>query len=524
MRKPATAAGFTRALFMFVAFVLAFAVGCARAPVRSPAVSGHWPTARWDTASPESQGIDSGVLIELLDFAVRKDVGVHDILIVRHGVLVFDAVFYPYDGEIPHDVASVTKSVTTTLLGAAIHGGKLDRLDRSIAALLHRQRPSMNRVTREITLEHLASMRSGLACGLSSPGEPELIAMMQRPDWVDFTLDLPMSHAPGRRFAYCSPGMHLLSAAITELTDKSEADFAAAAIFAPMGIAAWDWPSDPAGLSHGWGDLRLRPRDMAKIGLLMLHDGVWDGRRLLPAGWAATAARSRGRTSVGGDGYGLGWWIPSRELHGVFEARGRGGQRIVIWPALDLVVVTTGAGFEPGLIVPFLSRAIRGAKALPENQVLFRRLEEALVAARCQPKAVPAALPELAGQVSGRTYEMEANPLGFERVNFDFHAAEPTLSLELSGAMGDGTAGRFRFMLGFDGRYRITPAGPRGYAVAIRAAWHGPNRIDIDYVEPYGPNAFVLRVAFEDDRIRLSIRDRTGLYGEHLIAGRVRRK
>jgi len=522
MRKPESVAGFPSALF--AALVLFVAAGCARAPALSPAVSGRWPTARWDTASPESQGIDSSVLIELLAFAARRDFGVHDILIVRHGVLVFDAVFYPYDGETPHDVASVTKSVTTTLLGAAIHEGKLDRLDRSIAALLRRKRTSMNRAKREITLEHLASMRSGLACGLSPPGEPELIAMMQSSDWVDFTLDLPMSYTPGRRFAYCSPGMHLLSAAITELTGESEADFAATAIFAPMGIVAWDWPSDPAGLSHGWGDLRMHPRDMAKVGLLMLHDGVWDGRRLLPEGWATTAAQSRGPTSAGGDGYGLGWWVPIRELHGAFEARGRGGQRIVIWPALDLVVVTSGAGFEPGLLVPFLYRAIRGEKALPENQSLFHQLEEALAAARSEPKAVLTALPELAGHVSGRTYEMEANPLGFERLCFDFHAAEPTLSLELSDAMGTGAAGRFRFMLGFDGRYRITPAGPRGYAVAIRAAWRGPSRLDIDYVEPYGANAFVFRVEFEEDRIRLSIRDQTGLYGEHLIVGRVRRK
>ena len=99
MRKPESVAGFPSALF--AALVLFVAAGCARAPALSPAVSGRWPTARWDTASPESQGIDSSVLIELLAFAARRDFGVHDILIVRHGVLVFDAVFYPYDGENP---------------------------------------------------------------------------------------------------------------------------------------------------------------------------------------------------------------------------------------------------------------------------------------------------------------------------------------------------------------------------------------------------------------------------------------
>jgi len=500
---------------------LLVASGCTRARAPAPTVPEHWPTARWDTGSPEYEGIDSGVLLDLLAFVAHDDLGVHNILIVRHGRLVFDAVFYPYDGEIPHDIASVTKSVTTTLLGAAIHEGKLDRLDRPIAALLHRDGPSLDRAKREITLEHLASMRSGLACGLA-PGEPELIAMMQSPDWVGLTLDLPKSDPPGQRFAYCSPGMHLLSAAIAELTAESEADFAARVLFAPMGIVTGDWPRDPAGLNHGWGDLRLRPRDMAKLGLLMLHDGVWNGRRLLPTGWVATATRSRGPAGAGGVGYGLGWWVASGELAGAFVAQGRGGQRIFVWPALDLVVVTTGAGFEPHVLVPFLQRAVRGQGALPENEVTSRRLAAAMAAARVGPAAVPTALPALADRISGRSYQMQANPLGIERLGFDFRATEAALFLELSSAMGAGAAGRFTLRLGLDGRYRITPAGPRGYAVGLRGTWRAPNALDLDYVEPAGPNAFTLHAEFEADRVRLSVRDRTGLYGEHVILGRVR--
>jgi hypothetical protein len=318
--------------------------------------------------------------------------------------------------------------------------------------------------------------------------------------------------------------MHLLSAAITELTGESAADFAAHALFAPMGIVPGDWPRDRTGLSHGWGDLRLHPRDMAKLGLLMLHDGEWNGVRLLPMGWVTTATRSRGAVGAGGDGYGLGWWISSGDLDGAFEARGRGGQRILVWPALDLVVVTTGAGFEPGALVPFLSRALRSEAALPENEARSRQLAGALAAARAGPAAVRTALPELAGRISGRTYEMEANPLGFERIGFEFQSDRGTLLLELADSMGVGAAGRYSLDLGLDGRYRISSAGPRGYAVALRAAWRAPSGLDLDYVEPDGSNAFVMHAEFEADRIRLSVRDRTGLYGEHVMVGRVRRE
>jgi len=520
MRWPESVVRLPRGLLASAVLALAVASGCAHAPVPLPTAPVYWPTDRWQTASPESEGIDSGVLLELLGFAAREDLGIHSLLIVRRGRLVLDAAFYPYDGETPHDVASVTKSVTTTLLGAALQAGSLDRLDRPVVELLGRDGASLGRAKRRITLEHLASMRSGFVCGLE-PGEPELIAMMHSPDWVGFTLALPMSAPPGRRFAYCSPGTHLLSAAITELTGESQADFAAHGLFAPMGIVPGDWPRDPAGRSHGWGDLRLRPHDMAKLGLLMLHDGVWNGQRLLPAGWVAAATRSRGAVGAGGDGYGLGWWVLSGELAGAFAARGRGGQIVLVWPALDLIVVTTGAGFEPAVLVPFLSLAINGEVTLSENEALSRQLEAALAAARAGPKSVPAALPELAGRISDRTYALENNALGFERIGFTFESEKATLLLKLSDALGAGAAGDFALGLGLDGRYRITPAGPRHHAVALRATWRAPSGLDLDYVEPEGANALFMRADFEADQIRLLVRDRTGLYGEHVILGRV---
>jgi hypothetical protein len=176
------------------------------------------------------------------------------------------------------------------------------------------------------------------------------------------------------------------------------------------------------------------------------------------------------------------------------------------------------------VLVPFLSRAIRGEARLPENEGLSRKLEAALAAARAGPKSVPAALPELAGRISGKTYELENNPLGLERIGFTFESATATVVLKLSDAMGEAAAGDFTLGLGLDGRYRISPDGPRRYAVALRAGWRPPSGLDLDYVEPEGSNAFVMRGDFEADRIRLSVRDRTGLYGEQVILGRVRQR
>jgi CubicO group peptidase (beta-lactamase class C family) len=482
-----------------------------------------WPTRSWSTAAPETQGVDSEALAEMVEELSRGDTGAHSVLIVHHGVLVLEASFYPYDGETPHDVASVTKSVTTTLLGAAIADHRLGSLDRTLVSAIGADVDSLeNPAFAEITLGELAAMRSGLDCGLSA-GEPELIAMMQSDDWVRYALSLRQAHPPGTRFAYCSPGMHLLSAAISHLTGQSEAAFARRVLFGPLGIEPGPWPVDPAGYNHGWGDLRLRPRDMARIGLLYLHDGVWDGMRLLPKGWVADALRSRGETSPGGDGYGLGWWRPVGELEGAFEARGRGGQRIVVVPRLDLIVVTTGAGFDPRRIVPFVRGAIGDRDPLPPNPSAQARLNSAVAAARRAPPAVePATPPAMAARIRGRRFVFEPNPLGFEALSLRPSGSDAlALDLGLSGAMSAGTAGRYELLIGLDGRYRVTPHGPRDYAVAVRGAWSDASNLEVDYTEPAGSNRFDLVFRFEGDRLEAVVTDRTGLYGTHTLTARM---
>lgn len=504
----------------FIALVMLVLSGCGRGAApelpRPPAV---WPTTSWQAGSPENAGLDSAILAELINELAKSDSGVHSLLIVRHGVLVLEAYFYPYAGDVPHDVASVTKSVTITLLGALIAKGELSGLDQPVPPLLAADDSAAELPWQDaVTLENLASMRSGFDCGLK-PGEPELIAMMQSPDWIQFTLDLPRADSPGRRFAYCSPGMHLLSAAITARAGQSEAAFAERGLFGPLGIEPGDWPADPAGYNHGWGDLRLHPRDMAKIGLLFLHDGVWDGERILPERFVTDAIHSRGETTPGGEGYGLGWWLPTGDLKGVFEARGRGGQRIVVAPALDMIVVTTGAGFEPAQIIEPLNRAIivdsdgPGA-ANPEAQA---QLHAAIEAVRQGPPAVMknSDLP-LPAAMAGRTFSFAPNPLGFKTIALTkINDASARMNLDLSGAMGAGSAGAYQLSLGLDGRYRITQDGPRGYAVALRGAVTAGDRFKIDYVEPAGCNRFHFALRYEDDRLTVSVEDLTGLYGVH---------
>lgn len=496
-----TLAGFVRRLtaLCFLGAIGLVLVGCDGAPRIT-----QWPTEGWTESSPEAQGMDSGDLAGMVETVRRESLAVDSVLVVRHGQVVLDVHFYPYDGKRLHDVASVTKSVTTLLLGIALDQGLVKGLDTPAVDTfpgLGERRPEL----RAITLGDLASMRSGLRCGLS-PGEPELYAMLAQPDWLASVLALPVAGPPGEGFAYCSGNMHWLAAILAHASGGDLAGFARRRLFTPLGIERIDWPTDPQGIPRGWGDLRLQPRDMAKIGLLMLHQGQWDGRQIVSADWVRRATRQQ--VAANGEGYGYGWWIPGPDYPGVFEARGRGGQTITVWPARDLVVVLTGAGYRREALLPHLLASIRSDAALPENPEAARRLTSAIEAVRQPPVLIPPpAMPDTANRVSDRRFVLDANPLGVEAVRLSFDGG-PVARLSLT--RGGKT---FDLPLGLDGRQRLAGEGPEDQAVALRGRWTAPQVFELEYDEVAGINRFVLRFEFMMPVLSLEVIDPFGPFG-----------
>ena len=209
-----------------------------------------WQTNDWPSGSPESQGLDSGVLADLLDHVRTQNLPIHSLLVIRHGKAVLDASFYPYDRARPHDVASVTKSITSLLVGIAIDKGYLKGVGEPVLSLLPHAAPSPGSRIRNLTVEHLLTMTSGLDCGVQ-PGERELAAMRRSRDWAAFALALPILVEPGTQFAYCSCNNHLLSAILSARTGASAADFGRKHLFSPLGIKDLVWPADPLGL-YAW--------------------------------------------------------------------------------------------------------------------------------------------------------------------------------------------------------------------------------------------------------------------------------
>jgi len=491
----------------------------ARTAVSAAAPQEEWPTRGWRASSPEAQGMDSKVLAEAFDEIRRRQMAIHSLTIVRNGVLVLDAYFWPFQDKLLHDTASVTKSVTSTLVGVAIGQHKLDGVTEAVTSLLGAPttaRPDARK--KRLTVEHLLTMSSGLDCH-QEQGEITLTQMRASPDWTGFMLDLPLVAEPGSVYEYCSGGMHLLSAILTQATGMSALDFARRELFAPLGIEAAAWPSDAQGHSHGWGDLHLQPRDMAKLGYLWLRGGRWEQRQLVPADWMRAAVEVHSHPGPGpGTGYGYGLWIHPDRNPPIFEALGRGGQRISVVPAKDLVVVFTGGEFEPGDIGDFIGRAIRSDHALPEDSAGAARLARALQAATEPPAGrPPTSAPPQAALISGRTYALDANPFGLRSFSLTFPGgATAQLQLELVDRL-DGPR-----PLGLDGVPRVSPGGRFGLPVAVSGAWESESTFLLDYDEVGNINKRRLRLDFVDEGAAVELTDSLEPLATTRYRGRVR--
>ncbi len=456
----------------------------------------YWPADEWRSSTPESQGLSSAKLAEVLDFIGHEQIQIHSLLVVRHGWLVLEAYFFPCTRATLHDVCSCTKSVSSTLIGIAMDQGKIRSVKESISDLFpNRTLLNDSPAKRRITLQNILSMTSGMDYPLL--GEPRLAPMRRAPDMVQAVLDLPMVAEPGTVFGYNSGGSHLLSAIVTLRTGMTAEDFARTNLFGPLGISTWSWPSTQ-GINHGWGDLRLRSADMARIGYLFLKKGRWAGRQVVSQRWVEEA--TRWRVGAGGTaGYGYQWWLQKEPDR--FEALGRAGQRITVIPQLDLVMVMTGGGFEPKDVGDRMGAALRSDRAIPEDPSGLALLQRKIKEASAPPPAQPVpALPAAAREISGRRYVMEDNDMELRSIAFVFDGGN-TAKLELL------TSGEETRPLGLDGVYRISTAGSSAEQVAVRGAWTGEKTFEFIYNEFAAAQIIRAKATFDGNGLSLRLAD-----------------
>ncbi len=328
-----------------------------------------WPTQEWRTSSPEEEGMDSKELAKLVDWGTTHNFD--SLLVQRHGKIVAEAYYVSYGARGPHQVYSVTKAIIGTLTAIACKEGLLDSPSHRVLDFLdHRNIANVDQRKEAITVQNLLDMTSGIEwteqVGSIIPATATDVQMGNSLDWVKFVLDRPMSSPPGDIFNYNSGNPHLLSAILTKLTGMSALEYAKAKLFGPLGISDVSWSFDPQGISNGGWGLYLQPRDMAKIGYLYLHNGVWEGKQLLPPEWVNKMSRPTVETHLKGYWYSNFFWaLPDKH---VYMAVGRHGQVIMIFPGLDVVAVTTGhKGYLSSEFADAVSVSVQSDTALPAD-------------------------------------------------------------------------------------------------------------------------------------------------------------
>ena len=361
-----------------IAMLVICAAGCSSAPSTAPPAQ-SWPTRGWATSMPEKEGFDVAALNALDgEFAAGTHGQVTGMLITRHGKVVadktyghdFDTLFegrdpvrgpynyydpdwYPYyqHGHL-HTMQSVSKSVTSTLVGIAIKRGEIPGVDAKLMPFFSDFKTSDSDPRRASqTLEHILTMTAGIKWDESTVTYTDpantCAGMEKSSDWIQFVLDQPLSDAPGTKFVYNSGATELLSYLIKKTTGKQADEYAAEHLFGPLGITDTYWKRTPTGLNDTEGGLYLTPRDLAKIGYLYLNDGVWEGTRLLPEGWVAKATSPLVDTRPGqarSRKYGYKWWVLPHADGSTYAyaALGYGGQRLIVVPEKQVVAVFTG--------------------------------------------------------------------------------------------------------------------------------------------------------------------------------------
>jgi CubicO group peptidase (beta-lactamase class C family) len=280
--------------------------------------------------------MDSQKLAEMLAAIQEQHLNLHSLLIIRNGYLVSETYFGSDQQDTRHELYSCTKSFVATLIGIALDKGYIAGTDQHIMDFFpERTFANLDQQKAAMTLEDVLTMKTGLDW---KEGDPAYRAMYQSSDWVKYVLDEPMAAPPGSQFNYCSGCSHVLSAILQQTTGMNPRDFADQYLFKPLGISNVKWDTDAEGIPIGGWGLQITPRDMAKLGYLYLHNGMWDGQQIVSAEWAENATRTH--TETDGDlGYGYQWWTyPSLAA---YTALGRYGQTIFVVPESDLVIVTT---------------------------------------------------------------------------------------------------------------------------------------------------------------------------------------
>ena len=476
----------------------------------------YWPTGDWRTSTPEEQGMDSGILADMINSIKGSGKSVNSITVIRNGYLVNETYFYPYQKGLKHFMNSCTKSFVSALVGMSLDDGHIKSVNDKVLDYFPDQNiANVDRRKQNLKIRNLLTMTTGLDWDFSTNTSTN--KMLQSQDWTQFTLDQPMKEEPGHTFIYCNGASHLLSAIVQKTTGKSLTELATEK-FKPMGIKDIYWSSSPENVSSGYTGLYMLPDDAAKVGYLYLNKGNWNGKQLIPEKWVEESTKMQVKADWTPlfPGYGYMWWI---NRFGGYAALGQGGDYIFVVPKLDLVVVFTGGiynlndVFYPGeLMEKYIVPAVKSDAPLEANLTALESLNKALDMVQTPSPEPAGSLPEIAKKISGKPFAMDDSTI----LTLSFKDNECTIE----------QGSNYMFTVGLDNVYRTVDAGNSvgglldRIHMALKGRWLDQKTLEITMQDLEDGFETVYIAHIENDRMEVKIK--SNIYPEITNTGKLK--
>ena len=479
-----------------------------------------WPTKSWQVSTPEEQGMVSGSLARLIENvgSYKQD----SLLIIRHGKIVAEAYYAPYIADISHDLRSVTKSVVGTLTAIQLKKGSLASVDLPVMDLFSdKQIQNADDRKRAITVQNLLDMTSGIEW-LERAHTPDesLMRMYRSPDRTGFVLNQPMAGAPGANFNYAGGNPYLLSALINRKSGQTAFDFARKELFEPLGIKSAKWGAvDAQGVTNGEAGLYLSPHDMARIGYLYLHEGMWDGNQIIPSSWVERSKAGPVTATFGFHYANLWWSMPEK---GAYMARGRHSQLILVLPKLDIVAVMTGVlrddeFYSASRLINDISNSVKSDAPLPPDPIAKLLLAASIRQAATERPSSVGGIPELAKAISGKTLQFDKNELRIKTFTLNFLDSDSSWVITTDTGKPDRPTDRFTGLMGLDGVFRKSP--PATYGInAAKGRWLNEHTFALERRILGRGETQAWAFTFDGDKVTLNFENtdgtKTELHGE----------
>lgn len=461
--------------------------------------------ARLPRSRPEVQGVSPSAILAFVDEANRKVDSLHSFMLVRHGHVVAECWWSPYDAQTRHELYSLSKSFTSTAVGLAIAEGKLS-LDDPVLKFFPEDAPEKPSKNLEAMRVHdLLRMSTGHQTEprLFSPQGAGLNSLQK--SWVKTFLAHEVPFKPGTHFLYNTAATYMQSAIVQKVTGQTVLDYLRPRLFEPLGIENPTWGTSPQGITLAGYGLSIRTEDIAKFGQLYLQKGRWGRQQLVPEAWvkAATARQTSNGSNPQSDweqGYGYQFW---RARHGAYRGDGAFGQFCIVLPEQDTVIaITSGTSNMQAVLNLVWSKLLPGLCAAPleEDEESYPRLQARLKNLTLPtPKgSASARLPE---GVSGKAYSFPTNGQKLELIGlvFDDKDGPVTLICQFNGSekqritCGQGEWKKGRLAIG------QLPEQP----AAACGAWTGDSEYTVRLCPYETPFVFTLRLRFDEKRVRV---------------------